>query len=356
MNRSGPRAPGRGSGRGGVWVWEWQEPQAKAGGWSARASPRRDQEASGHRAGPWAGLLAGHMSPCALAPGPQGVQGPWGTWPWLTWLEAPLCGRSCVNHPSGEGTNAGSRHSVKLYFLPQRGKSVTRRALFPGSCFPGGLSCSGACAFPGLLAELFPFETPGRLEVGSVGPRSSHRCRATPARPQDGARPGAGPGCVGHGVVKEQWCRLHVGSAVRGEWPVTEGPPRAPWAASVRVVDSRHPLPASWGTPVRSLGTWGAGVGLPPALSPRLAPAQVGGWAGAEAGGRGGFGGLGWVEASRRGWAAGRGPGGPCGQGRERAPPLGPEHLSQLRKLCGGARASRPRWTKKPRVRLFWAE
>lgn len=66
MNRSGPRAPGRGSGRGGVWVWEWQEPQAKAGGWSARASPRRDQEASGHRAGPWAGLLAGHMSPCAL--------------------------------------------------------------------------------------------------------------------------------------------------------------------------------------------------------------------------------------------------------------------------------------------------
>lgn len=322
-----------------------------------------------------------------------------------------------MNHPSVEGTNAGNRHSVQPYSLPQGGASVTRRVLFPGSCFPGGLGCSGACALPGLLAELFPFETQGRLEVGNVGPRSSHRCRATPARPQDGARPGAGtvrgqsevragvphataalstclwanapclprrapqlrpaplatsetgqgtlasgpgavprpqlssslactghsvlgrpchgwgsespdyavpqgeagvggvggggrgrqpshdhtpapgphrvpPECVGHGVVKEQWCRLHVGSAVHGEWPVTEGLPRAPWAASVRVVDSRHPLPASWGTPVRSLGTWGAGVGLPPALNPRLAPAQVGGWAGAEAGGRGGLWGL----------------------------------------------------------------
>ena len=288
-----------------------------------------------------------------------------------------------MNHPSVEGTNAGNRHSIKLYFLPQRGKSVTRRALFPGSCFPGGLGCGGACAFPGLLAELFPFETQGRLEVGNVGPWCSHRRRATPARPQDGARPGAGtvrgpergqswgparrrrralrlpvglgvqprpcpncpsspegpqprpappatsetgqgtlasgpgavprpqlssslactghsvpgrpchgwgsespayavpqgaaggggrqpsrdhtatpgphgvpPGCVGHGVVKEQWCRLHVGSAVRGEWPVT---------------------------PVRSLGTWGCRCRAAPSAEPQIS-AGTGGCAPGDAG------------------------------------------------------------------------
>lgn len=49
------------------------------------------------------------------------------------------------------------------------GKSVTRRALFPDSCLPGGPGCSGAHAFLGLLAALFPFETPGRLGVGNPG-------------------------------------------------------------------------------------------------------------------------------------------------------------------------------------------
>lgn len=35
-----------------AWVWEWPKPQEKAGGWSVRASPRRDQEASDHRVAP----------------------------------------------------------------------------------------------------------------------------------------------------------------------------------------------------------------------------------------------------------------------------------------------------------------
>lgn len=33
----------------------------------------------------------------------------------------------------------------------------------------------GACAFWGLLAGLFPFETQGRLEVGDMGPWCSHQ-------------------------------------------------------------------------------------------------------------------------------------------------------------------------------------
>lgn len=150
----------------------------------------------------------------------------------------------------------------KLYFLPQRGKSVTRRALFPGSCFPGGLSCSGACAFPGLLAELFPFETPGRLEVGNVGPRSSHRCRATPARPQDGARLGAGPvrgqsevrAGVPHAAAALSTCLLASGS---GPGPAPT-PPASPEGPPSRALHHWQPL-----RPAR--GLWPVGPCCPTA-------------------------------------------------------------------------------------------
>lgn len=94
-----------------------------------------------------------------------------------------------MNQPSGPGTNAGNRHSTGLYFLPQRGKSVTRRALFPDRVFHAfrvGPGRDAAWAFWGLLAELFPFETQGRLEAGNAGPPCSHQPRGdtgAPTRP-----------------------------------------------------------------------------------------------------------------------------------------------------------------------------
>lgn len=112
-------------------------------------------------------------------------------WPWgqgpspgrLGW-RLLFVGGLRVNCSPGTGTNAGSHHSIRLYFLPLRGKSVTRRSLFPAPAFREGWVCDGACAPLGLLAELFPFETQGRLEVGNVGPWLSHAAGLGQPRPQ----------------------------------------------------------------------------------------------------------------------------------------------------------------------------
>lgn len=60
-----------------------------------------------------------------------------------------------VIHSSGPGTNAGNRHSIKLYFLPPRGKSVTRRALFPAR-LSGGLGLRWAVRSWGSWLSCFP--------------------------------------------------------------------------------------------------------------------------------------------------------------------------------------------------------
>ncbi|XP_038401873.1 uncharacterized protein [Canis lupus baileyi] len=79
-----------------------------------------------------------------------------------TWLEAPL-GEVSVLSPR-------ARHKCRK---SPRGKSVTRRYCSRARAFRVGSVRSAACAFWGLLAQLFPSETPGRLGVGNVGPGCS---------------------------------------------------------------------------------------------------------------------------------------------------------------------------------------
>jgi hypothetical protein len=71
---------------------------------------------------------------------------------------------------------------MKLFSLTE-GKSATRRHCW--RLVLSGWACSVTNGL-GLWAELLPFETQGRLEVGSVGPQSSHQPQVTLARPQDG--------------------------------------------------------------------------------------------------------------------------------------------------------------------------
>lgn len=145
-----------------------------------------------------------------------------------------------MNQPSGPGTNAGNRHSTGLYFLPQRGKSVTRRALFPDRVFHAFRVGPGRDVAWAFWGPLFPFETQGRLEAGNVGPPCSHQPRGdmgTPMRPCVSQSPG-----------------LHcVGARVRSE-PGFHTPPTCsllacrPWGPARAPPQPCLPLPR-WATP-----------------------------------------------------------------------------------------------------------
>lgn len=109
----------------------------------------------------------------------QTLARPWG--PGRLGEELPFVGGPCVSHSLPQH-KCRKPPFCQALFSPTEGKPVTRRALFPGSCLPGGPAAVGRARSWGSWLRGFPSRPRGAWGLGTqdlVPPRP----RATPARP-----------------------------------------------------------------------------------------------------------------------------------------------------------------------------